>query len=225
MIDRLLIRYDDVRRAIGERAMMRPYTEYWIAMMVRGTIALLAATAGLAVSGIAATILLLPLAIVISILCLAAYGVLDSAIAIVSSFMVPSNRPGRMALRLQGIAGVVIGVLMFSVVNDRVRLPWFLYLAALQAATVAVAEVIAARGTADHHESNWCYVSASIAALSAVVLLSVGNLGHREMAWVIYGYLGLFGLNLIALSAKMLFARNSHELALKSSKSSFHGLN
>ncbi len=186
--------------------------------MMRGAIAILAATAGLAISGVAATILLLPLAIVISILCLAAYGILDSAIVIASSFMIPSNRPGRLALRLQGVAGMIIGVLMFSVVNDRVRLPWFLYLAALQAATVAAAEVIAARGTAGHHESNWCYAAASIAALSAVVLLSVGSLEHREMAWVIYGYLGLFGLNLIALSAKMLFARYTHGVVWESSR-------
>ncbi len=189
---------------------MRPYTEYWIAMMVRGTIALLAATAGLAVSGLAATLLLLPLAIVISILCLAAYGVLDSAIVIASSFMIPINKPGRLIFKLQGAAGVIIGVLMFSAVNGRVELPWFLYLAAAQAATVAVAEVIAARGTSGHHESNWCYVSAAIAAASAIALVSVVNLDHRRMAWVIYGYLGLFGLNMVALSARMLFARHSH---------------
>ncbi len=38
---------------------MRPYTEYWIAMLIRGSVAVLAATAGLVVSGLAATILLL----------------------------------------------------------------------------------------------------------------------------------------------------------------------
>ena len=94
---------------------------------------------------------------------------------------------------------------MFSVVYDRVTLPWFLYLAAAQAATVAVAEKVAGRGTAAHHDSKWCYASASIAAVSAIALLSSGHLEHRKMAWVIYGYLGVFGLNLVALSAKMLF--------------------
>ncbi len=189
---------------------MRPYTEYWIAMLIRGSVAVLAATAGLAVSGLAATILLLPLAIVISILCLAAYGVVDSAIVIASSFMIPVNRQGRLVLRLQGVVGVVIGILLFAIANNRVTLHWFLYLAAAQAAAVAVAETIAARETSVHYESKWCYASAAIAGLSAIALLSLGNLEHRSLAHVIYGYLGLFGLNQIALSAEMLFAKHRH---------------
>ncbi len=186
----------------------RTYAEYWIAMMVRGFLAIVFASAVLFISGLAATILLLPLAIVISFLCLAAYGVIDSAIVIVSSFMIPHHRPGRFALRLQGIVGVIIGALLFSLVYDRATLRWYLYLAAAQAASVAVAELIAARGTSANHGSQWCYVSAAIAGTSSVVLLSSGNLDHRRMAWVIYGYLGLFGLNLVAVSAKMIFARD-----------------
>ncbi len=187
---------------------MLPYTRYWIAMMVRGGLAVLAATAGLFVSGLAKTILLLPLAIVISILCLAAYGILDSAIVIASSFMIPAGRPGSVALRLQGAIGVVLGVLMFSGVYDKVALSWFLYLAAMQAATVAVAELVAARGTAAQHGTRWCFGSAAIAAVSAVALLAVRNLDHRRMAYVIYAYLCLFGLNLLAVSAEMLFGRD-----------------
>ena len=186
----------------------RTFVEYWVAMMVRGFLAIVFASAVLFISGLATTILLLPLAVVISFLCLAAYGVLDSAIVIASSFMIPHDRPGRLALRLQGIAGVIIGALLFSLVFDRATLRWYLYLAAAQAASVAVAELIAARGTSAHHGSQWCYVSAAIAGISAVVLLSSGNLDHRRMAWIIYGYLGLFGLNLVALSAKMIFAKH-----------------
>lgn len=185
----------------------QPYAEYWIAMLVRGFLAIIFATAVLFISGLATTILLLPLAVVISFLCLAAYGVLDSAIVIASSFMIPHDRPGRLAFRLQGIAGVIIGALLFSLVFDRATLRWYLYLAAVQATSVAVAELIAARGTSAHHGLQWCYASASIAGVSAVVLFSSGNLDHRRMAWVIYGYLGLFGLNLVALSAKMVFAK------------------
>lgn len=191
---------------MGERMAAQLYSKYWAAMMVRGFIALLAATAILFISGLAATLLLLPFAVVISILCLAAYGVLDSAVVIASSFMVPANRPGRLALRLQGILGVTLGVLMFSISYGRAMLYWFLYLAAAQAAAVAVAEFITARETSRHHESRWCYVSAGLALGSAIALLAARNLPHREMAWVIYGYLGLFGLNLVVLSAKMLFS-------------------
>jgi uncharacterized membrane protein HdeD (DUF308 family) len=119
--------------------------------------------------------------------------------------MIPGRQPGRVALRIQGICGVVIGILLFAVVYDRVDLHWFLYLAAIQAAAVAVAEFIVARGTSKHHGSKWCYASAGVAAISAIALLFGGNLNPRELAWAIYGYLGVFGFNLFALSAKMLF--------------------
>jgi hypothetical protein len=189
---------------------MRTYTEYWIAMLLRGFLAVATGTAILFLNGLSATVLLLPFAIVTTILCLAAYGVVDSSIVIASSFMVPRHRPGRLALLLQGLGGVAIGVLLFSVIYDRVTIDWFLYVAATQAASVAVAEFIVARGTSDHHRSRWCYVSSVIAAVSACTLLTLAILGYRNVAWAIYSYLGVFGLNLILLSAWMLFEGHHH---------------
>jgi hypothetical protein len=191
---------------------MRAYTEYWVAMLLRGFLAVLAGTAILFLTGIAATVLLLPLAIVSTILCLAAYSMVDSAIVIAASFMIPPGRPGRLVSRIQGFCGLIFGALMFSVIFDHVTITWFLYLAAAQATAVAIAEFGVARGTADHHRSRWCYVSAVIAAVSAIVLLSMGGLAHKQIAWVIYSYLGVFGLNLIAISAWMLFEQR-HQIA------------
>ena len=185
---------------------MRAYSEYWAATMVRGFIAIVISTGVLFIPEMASTILLLPFAIAISILCLATYGVIDSAIIFTTSFMIPRQQPGHVALRMQGICGAMIGILLFAVVYDRVDLRWFLYLAAIQAAGVAVTEFTVARGTSTHHGSQWCYVSAGIAAVSAIALLFGGNLSPRELAWLIYGYLGIFGFNLFALSARMLFA-------------------
>lgn len=52
-----------------------------------------------------------------------------------------------------------------------------------------------------------CYASAIIAAVSSIALVSFGGeLSPRELAWLIYGYLGIFGFNLIALFSRMLFA-------------------
>ncbi len=189
---------------------MRTYTEYWIAMLLRGFLAVLTGTAILFLNGLSATVLLLPLAIVTTILCLAAYGVVDSSIVIASSFMVPRNRPGRLALLLQGLCGVAIGVVLFAVIYDRVTVDWFLYIAAVQAAAVAIAEFIVARGTSDHHRSKWCHVSSVIAAVSACTLLTLAILGYRNVGWAIYSYPGVFGLNLILLSAWMLFEGHHH---------------
>jgi hypothetical protein len=92
-------------------------------------------------------------------------------------------------------------------VYDHVDLRWFLYLAAIQAAGLAVAEFIVARETSVQYGSKWCYASAIVAAVSSIALVSFGgNLSPRELAWLIYGYLGIFGFNLFALSARMLFA-------------------
>ena len=185
---------------------MRSYTEYWVATMVRGLLAILAGIGILFFPEMATTLLLLPFAILTSILCLAAYGTIDSAIVLTTSFMVSHRQPGRMALRVQGVCGAVSGVLLFALVYDRIDIHWFLYLASLQAATTAVTELVVARETAAYHAARWCYLSAVVAGISAVALLFGRNLSPRELAWLLYGYLGLFGFNLFALSARMLFA-------------------
>ena len=185
---------------------MKTYSEYWAAMMIRGILAVVAGTGVLFIPEMASTILLLPFAVVISILCLAAYGTIDSAIILTTSFMIPRQQPGRLALRMQGICGAVIGILLFALVSDQVELHWYLYLAAVQAATAAITEFIVARGTSAHHGAKWCYASAAVAAISSIALLFGKNLSPRELAWLLYGYLGVFGFNLFALSARMLFA-------------------
>jgi len=135
----------------------------------------------------ASTLLLLPFAIVISTLCLAVYGTIDSAIVLTTTFMIPRKQSGRLVLRMQGICGAVIGILLCVVAYDRIDLHWFLYLAAVQAAGTAVAEFTVARGTTAHHGSNWCYASAIVAAISSIALLFGRNLSPRELAWLIYG--------------------------------------
>jgi hypothetical protein len=184
---------------------MRSYTEYWTAMLVRGFLAMVTGTAILFLNCLAATVFLLPWTAVGTVLCLSAYVLLDSSVVVASSYTVPKRRPGRVALRLQGLCGVAIGVLMFSVIYDRVTTAWLLYIAAVQAAATAWGEYMAARGTSDHHRSQWCYVSSGIAAVSAVVLVALAR--SQQAAWAICGYLGVFGLNLVVLSAWMLFER------------------
>jgi uncharacterized membrane protein HdeD (DUF308 family) len=188
---------------------MRAYSEYWATTMMRGFVAIVAGTGVLFIPEMASTILLRPYAVGVSVLCLAAYGVIDSALLFTTSFMIPHEKPGRFALRIQGVCGALIGVLLFALVYDHVELQWFLYLAAIQAAGVAITEFIVAKGTSAHHGARWCYVSAGVAALSAVVLLLGRNLTARELAWLIYGYLGIFGFNLFGLSARMLFAERN----------------
>ena len=182
------------------------YTEYWTATLVRGLIAIFAGTGILFFPEMASTILLRPFGMIATILCLAAYGIIDSAIVFATSFMIPPSRPGRVALRLHGLAGTTIGVLLFAMVYDRVDLQWFVFLAAIHALAAAVTEFVVARGTAEHHNAMWTYASSGIAAISAVALLLSRNLLPRELTWVLFAYLGVFGFNLFTLSARMIFS-------------------
>jgi hypothetical protein len=193
---------------------MKAYGEYWTATMVRGLLAIVAGTGILVFPQMVETILLRPFALAISVLCLAAYGTIDSAIVLITGFMIPPGHSGRLILKVQGICGAVLGVLLFGFVYDRLSLQWFIFLAAAQATCTAIAEFVVARDTAAHHGANWCYAAAVIAAASAVALLWAGttdDLSARKLTWLIFAYVEVFGFNLFALSAHMIFAKR-HEL-------------
>ncbi len=185
---------------------MKTYSEYWTATLVRGVVAIVAGTGVLFLPEMASTILLRPFGVVIAILCLAAYGIVDSAIVLATSFMIRHDQPGRLALRLQGLAGATIGILLFALVYNRIDLQWFIYLAALHALSAAMVEFIVAKETSKHHGARWCYAASAIAAVSALALLIGRDGGPRELTWLLFAYLGVFGFNLAALASRMLFA-------------------
>jgi len=191
------------------RDLVKTYSEYWTATLVRGIVAVIAGTGVLILPEMASTILLRPFGVVIAILCLAAYGVVDSAIVLATSFMIHKDQPGRIALRIQGLAGATIGILLFALVYNRIDLQWFIYLAALHATFAALVEYVVARGTSKHHGAEWCYASSIIAGLSAIALLLGRDGGPRETTWLLFAYLCVFGFNLCALSARMLFAERA----------------
>lgn len=188
---------------------MKTYSEYWTATLVRGIVAIVAGTGVLFLPEMASTILLRPFGVVIAILCLAAYGVVDSAIVIATSFMIRRDQPGRVALRIQGLTGATIGILLFALVYNRIDLQWFIYLAAVHALSAAIVEFIVAGETSRHHGAGWCYAASGIAAVSAIALLLGRNGGPRELTWLLFAYLGVFGFNLFALASRMLFAEHA----------------
>jgi len=190
---------------------MNTYTRYWVVSMARGVVALLTGLAILVLPQMVSLVFLLPFAILLSMLCLAAYGAIDSLLLFISSFMVPHHPTGSFTLRVQGVVGAVCGVLLFFFVYDHAQLSWFLYLAAFQAAGIAVTECIVAMDTSVHHGSRWCFASALIAALSAIGLLFGRSMPPQSIAWVLFGYLGMLGFTLSLLSAKMLFAERQLE--------------
>ena len=185
---------------------MKTYSEYWTATLVRGVVAIIAGTGIVFLPEMASTILLRPFGVVIAILCLAAYGIIDSAIVLATSFVIHAGQPGRVAMRLQGLAGATISTVLFALVYNRIDLQWFVYLAALHAVAAAIVEFVVAQGTSKQHGARWCYASGVIATLSAIALVLGRDGGPSEVTWLLFAYLGVFGFNLFALSARMLYA-------------------
>ncbi|MBB5060949.1 uncharacterized membrane protein HdeD (DUF308 family) [Granulicella aggregans] len=190
---------------------METYAKYWTTSLVRGLVAILAGLAVLVLPSMITLVFLIPFAILVSMLCLAAYGVADSVIVLITSFMIRHDPAGRFALRAQGIGGAILGTLLFFLVYDRAQLEWFVILAALQALGTAITEFIVARHTSIHHGSRWCYASAAIAILSAIALILGRGLEPQRIAWLVFSYLCVFGLTLTVLSARMLFAERVTE--------------
>ena len=191
---------------------MRQDFHFWLTILARGFVALVAGSAILIVPDLARTLLLLPIALAVAITGLAAYGVVDSVLVFVSSFMIKLSA-ATVALRFQGFVGVGIGLLLLSVVYDHVQLKWFLSLAAIQALCAGVAETIVARHTTDRSIGRWNYSTAAIAFVFAILYvylrIHADDLTPRQLSWSLYAYLVALGIAECITAARMLYA-NEH---------------
>jgi len=189
---------------------MRHEQHFWWTTLGRGLLGLLAGSAILIIPDMAKTILLRPLAISVCILSLAAYGVVDSILVCVSSYMAATTR-ARFALRLQGAAGIAVGVLLYATFFEHAQLHWFLTLIALQSLVTAVAEFAVASHASTRAISRWNYAGAAVALLATIAyatvrLTLVGSLTAQQLAVLIYSYLIAFGASLCLTAARMLYA-------------------
>lgn len=188
---------------------MKWYGHFWVATLIRGAVALLFGCAAIMVPDMASTFLLRPLAIAVAVLFLASYGILDSAIVSVTSFMLPPGA-GRIASRVYGVVGVTIGVTLYFAVYDRVQLHWYLYLIAAQAFSIAVSDFFVARHTSRKHGSPLAYAGCIAAAVAAIVYFVIAarsgnNLSAATSAWMIFLYLLVFGMVELLLGGRMLY--------------------
>ena len=204
---------DEARRvqiALAAVSSRKRDEHFWWTTLVRGFGALVAGSAILVVPEMARMLLLLPIAMLVAVLGLAVYGIVDSALIFASSFMATSIRL-RLALRLQGVLGVLVGLLLYVVFLDRARLRWFLVLVAVQCFTTALAEFILARHTPRPGDSRWDYAGSAVALVFGAVYLSLAlasgdSMMEEEIAWLVYAWLLAAGLALSLKAARMLYA-------------------
>ena len=188
---------------------MRKDVYFWFTMLFRGFIALFAGSFVIVIPDMARTLLLLPLAIVFSVLVLAAYGIIDSGLVLASSFMTASSTV-RIALLSQGFVGMIIGTLFLGVLFDHVRLEWFLTLAGVQALSSAIGELLVAKHSSAHAVSIWNHAASGVAFCASILyfVLRVGfasALTAREVSWLVYFYLVIFGVAQCITAARMLY--------------------
>jgi len=189
---------------------MRHERHFWWTTLGRGLLALIAGSAILIIPDMTRTILLRPLAMSVSIVSLAAYGVFDSVLVCISSYMAATAR-ARFALRLQGVVGIGVGVLIYATFFTHDQMHWFLVLVALQALATSVAEFAIARHATTGSISHWNYAGAVVALAAAVTyaavrIFLVDTLTAQVLALMVYGYLLAFGTSLCLTAARMLYA-------------------
>ena len=178
--------------------------------MVRGFLALFAGSAIIIVPDMARMILLLPLALVMSILGLAVYGVLDGVLVLLLSYMAGS-RPALVALRLQGLISMVVGTLLYLTFFDSVQLRWFLVLIAIQSLCTSLAEFYVARSAMTRALVHWNFAAAGVALAFGIAYLWIvfafaAKMSPVEISWLVYTYLLAFGTAQCLTAARMLYA-------------------
>lgn len=189
---------------------MKNDEHFWWTTLIRGFLALLTGSAIMVVPDMARTLLLLPIAVVVAILSLAVYGVLDSVLVFVTSYMAAS-RPARIALRVQGTVGVTVGILLYWVFFDQVRLHWFLILISVQAFSTAVAEFLVARHSRTCATSHWNFTASAVAfgfscTYFYILVALADQMIPEQISWLLFGYLLAFGVAQCLTAARMLYS-------------------
>ena len=189
---------------------MRTDEHFWWTTLVRGLLALVAGSFIAVIPDLARTLLLLPIAIVVAVLGLAVYGIIDSALVFVTSYMAAS-RPATITLRLQGVIGITVGVLLIRMSSEYVQISWFLILIALQSLSVAIAEFMVARHSKTASTSHWNFAAAGVALIFCCaylyfLLAQAPRMVPREISWLVFGYLLAFGVAQCLTAARMLYA-------------------
>jgi uncharacterized membrane protein HdeD (DUF308 family) len=206
----------------GEATSMKNDEHFWWTTLVRGFLAVSIGSVIMVVPDMAKSLLLLPLAMVAAILGLAVYGVLDSVLVFVTSYMAES-RPAKIALRIQGVIGVTVGVFLYLAFFDQVRLYWFLILISVQAFSTAVGEFLVAKHSRTSATSHWNFTAAAAALCFGCTYfcITVGfadQMAPQQISWLLFAYLLVFGIAQCLTAARMLYSdqqlRPVHDEAL-----------
>src|SRR5438093_9769617 len=172
--------------------MLAQLSRYWWALALRGALAILFGVLAFAWPGIT---------LVTLVLLFGAYSLVDGVLALVKA-VTNRSAEGWWALLIEGLAGIVIGVLTFAWPGMTALV--LLYLIGAWAIVTGIFEIVAALRLRQQFEGEWLLIVAGIASvLFGLVCFVWPGATALALIWLIGGYAIVFGILLIVLAFRL----------------------
>ncbi len=173
--------------------MLNQLAQNWWAVAIRGLVAVIFGILALIWPGITLTVL---------VLFFGAYALVDGVFAIISVLTHHTEGDARWLLLLEGIAGILAGILTFIYPNITALV--LLYLIAAWAIVTGVLEIIAAVRLRREITNEWLLALAGIASVVFGVLAALyPQSGALAIVWLIGIYAIIFGFLLLFLGFRL----------------------
>lgn len=176
---------------IHEHALVNSLARNWWAVALRGLAALIFGILAFWVPGAAATVL---------VLLFGAYALWDGVFALVGAFRSQGNR--RWALVLEGVVGIIAGVLTFLWPN--IATVSLLFIIAAWAILTGIAEIIAAIRLREEIEGEWLLMLGGLLSVAFGIAAALWPAaGVLAVTWLVAAYAILFGILLLMLAFRL----------------------
>ena len=173
--------------------MPMPLARSWWALVLRGVAALLFAALALLWPGLTFGILLV---------LFASFAILDGSLAIVAALKAASEKRRWAALALEGVVGVVVGLLVFA--WPGVSAVTLAYLIAFWAIVTGIFELAVAMRMRRLIKGEWAMALGGFASLVfGFVVAARPGTGALAFVWILGAYAALFGVLLIGLGLRL----------------------
>jgi uncharacterized membrane protein HdeD (DUF308 family) len=173
--------------------MPTPLARSWWALVLRGIAALLFAALALLWPGLTFGILLV---------LFASFAILDGSLAIVAAFKAASEKRRWIALGLEGVVGVVVGILVFT--WPSVSAVTLAYLIAFWAIVTGIFELAVAMRMRRLVKGEWTMALGGFASLVfGFIVAARPGTGALAFVWILGAYAALFGVLLIGLGLRL----------------------
>jgi uncharacterized membrane protein HdeD (DUF308 family) len=165
----------------------------WWALALRGVLAILFGVPAFVMPGLTLEVLAI---------LFAAYTFVDGVFTVIAAVRARGDVARWWALLLEGVAGIVLALLIVALPGAAVLL--LVYMVAAWALITGVLEIIAAIRLRQQIEGEWrLLLSGALSVIFAILVAVLPAAGVLSVAWTIGAYAILFGVVLIALAWRL----------------------